>query len=146
MSSTTTVRTRSSCLLMARGEKRPETSLRCCVCRGSSLLIIEALISMSASNRGTLLRGLFRRRASLGIELGSCVQLLLDPRFGLSRLLRLLDLCRPASCNRTRRLAEPPTRERPTEDYCQDRSPHHLSRHNQWVTTLAISAVRSRTE
>ena len=40
-------RTRSACLRTARGENRRDTSLRCCWCRGSSRLIIEAFISMS---------------------------------------------------------------------------------------------------
>jgi len=47
ISSVAMARTRSSCLRTARGEKRLDSSLRCCRCRGSSLLIIEALMSMS---------------------------------------------------------------------------------------------------
>ena len=47
ISSATMARTRASCLRTARGENRPDTSLRCCTCRGSSRLIIEAVISMS---------------------------------------------------------------------------------------------------
>jgi hypothetical protein len=39
-------RTRASCSRTARGENRPDSSLRCSWWRGSSRLIIEALISM----------------------------------------------------------------------------------------------------